>query len=412
MIWQLRARPTSAADPSLELVPVVADDARSSPRCSAMSGCMGSCHRATTTESCAPISTACGRPPGRQEGPPSGTGRFVAAAMAGGGQVQAAFSDQGRAARSPGRRRGLAGPRHRLRAARAVVRLARAARGGHHHRPHPPRPHASATVAARAGLRPTASTATTRHWRARWRRRVEARPPSALRQPSSSACQPPTRPGAEPVGYATALTRQGRHRSPPSSGVRQRPPRPCLTRFYTPDGTVASPDTVPSAEFWTVIYSDQALVTHVDERGAPASRAPSRRWSPRCGALELAPGMRVLRSRRHRLQRRPLAPSTPRGVTMDTTSKGAEAREALGRLGLTASHGGPRRRLRRVVGRWDLRSDHRHLRVCRAIATVAVARPPVGWRWSQSPTAAHIRSWPPGGRDRWHGAGWCCGPTS
>jgi protein-L-isoaspartate(D-aspartate) O-methyltransferase len=99
------------------------------------------------------------------------------------------------------------------------------------------------------------------------------------------------------AGYAAALQATGAIRSPAvqqafASVRRDR----CLSRFHTPDGVVEVPqDADPSAEVLDRIYSDQALVTHVDERGAPSSSSSQptlMAWM--LEALELTPGMRVL----------------------------------------------------------------------------------------------------------------------
>jgi hypothetical protein len=126
-------------------------------------------------------------------------------------------------------------------------------------------------------------------------------------------------PDADPVrarlvGSAAALRAQGAVHSEAverafASVRRDR----CATGFHTPDGVVEVPqDTVPPPEVLGRVYSDQALITHFDERGAR--------------------GHRGHRRARRRRGTRGVAPPRP------------------GRPG----HGGARRRLRRLVGRCAL----------------------------------------------------------
>jgi protein-L-isoaspartate(D-aspartate) O-methyltransferase len=142
------------------------------------------------------------------------------------------------------------------------------------------------------------------------------------------------------AGYAAALHAKSAIRSQAveqafASVRRDR----CVTSFHTPDGTVNVPqDTVPSAEVLDRIYSDQALVTHFDERGAPASSSSQPALvAEMLEALELAPGMRVLEVGAGTGYNAALLAAITAApvVTMDTNQQVvAEAREALGRLGL------------------------------------------------------------------------------
>jgi protein-L-isoaspartate(D-aspartate) O-methyltransferase len=151
------------------------------------------------------------------------------------------------------------------------------------------------------------------------------------------------------AGYAAALHAKGAIRSP---AVQQafadvRRDR-CLTRFHTPGGTVDVPqDTVPSAEVLDRIYSDQALVTHLDELGAPISSSSQPALvAQMLEALELAPGLRVLEvgaGTGYNAALLAVISGAP-VVTLDTNQQVVtEAREALGRLGLdgqvTVVHG-------------------------------------------------------------------------
>jgi protein-L-isoaspartate O-methyltransferase len=267
--------------------------------------------------------------------------------------LQAAFSDQGRAAEIAWavgvawQGQGIASE-----AARAVVgwleRRGVATITAHIHPDH----HASATVATRAGLRPTGEYRDHEGISEQlWRRRVEALPHSA--HPPAKQQSMPTAHG-DPVrerlaGYATALHGKGAIRSQAvqrafASVRRDR----CLTRFYTPDGTVDVPqDSVPSAAVLDRVYSDQALVTLVDERGAPASSSSQPALvAEMLEALELAPGMRVLEVGAGTGYNAALLATITAApvVAMDTNQQVVEeARAALDRLGLdgqvTVIHG-------------------------------------------------------------------------
>jgi protein-L-isoaspartate(D-aspartate) O-methyltransferase len=151
------------------------------------------------------------------------------------------------------------------------------------------------------------------------------------------------------AGLAAALHAKGATRSPAvqqafASVRRDR----CLTSFHTPDGTVDVPqDTVPPAEVLDRIYRDQALVTHLDERGAPASSSSQPALvAQMLEGLELAPGMRVLEVGAGTGYNAALLAAITAApvVTMDTNQQVvAAARGALGRLGLdgqvTVVHG-------------------------------------------------------------------------
>jgi protein-L-isoaspartate(D-aspartate) O-methyltransferase len=269
------------------------------------------------------------------------------------GMLQAVFSDQGRAAEIawavgvPWQRQGIASE-----AARAVVgwleRRGVVSITAHIHPDH----HASATVATRAGLRPTGEYRDHEGIREQlWRRRVEALPHSA--HPPAKEHRMPTAEG-DPVrerlaGSAAALRAKGAIRSQAvqqafASVRRDR----CLTGFHTPDGAVQVPqDSLPPAEVLDRVYSDQALVTHLDERGAPASSSSQPALvAEMLEALELAPGMRVLEVGAGTGYNAALlaAITTAPVITMDTSQRVVEeARAALGRLGLegqvTVVHG-------------------------------------------------------------------------
>ena len=340
----------------LELVPVVADDAEELTEVfgdERLYGFLAS--RATTTEELrAQFARLADDRLADTEGTAQrnwtvrrrGDGRAV-------GMLQAAFSDQGRAAEIAWavgvawQGQGIASE-----AARAVVgwleRRGVAIITAHIHPDH----HASATVAARAGLPPTGQYRDHDGIREQlWRRRVEALPPSA--HPPAKEHRMPTAEGdlvrERLAGYAAALHAKGAIRSPAvqrafASVRRDR----CVTSFYTPDGTVDVPqDTASSAEVLDRVYSDQALVTHVDERGAPASSSSQPALvAQMLEALELAPGMRVLEVGAGTGYNAALLATITAApvVTMDTNQQVvAEAREALGRLGLdgqvTVVHG-------------------------------------------------------------------------
>jgi protein-L-isoaspartate(D-aspartate) O-methyltransferase len=160
--------------------------------------------------------------------------------------------------------------------------------------------------------------------------------------------------GGDPVrerlaGYTVALRAKGAIRS---QAVQQafasiRRDR-CITGFHTPDGMVDVPqDSVPPAGILDRIYSDQALLTHFDERGAPCSSSSQPALvAEMLEALELAPGMRVLEVGAGTGYNAALLAAITAApvVAMDANPHVvAEAREALGRLGLhgqiTVVHG-------------------------------------------------------------------------
>ena len=142
------------------------------------------------------------------------------------------------------------------------------------------------------------------------------------------------------AGYAAGLHAKGAIRSQVvqqafASVRRDR----CLTSFHTPDGTVEVPqDTLPLAEVLDRVYRDQALVTHVDERGAPSSSSSQPTLvAQMLEALELAPGMRVLEVGAGTGYNAALLAAITAApvVTIDTNQRVVEeARAALGRLGL------------------------------------------------------------------------------
>jgi protein-L-isoaspartate(D-aspartate) O-methyltransferase len=155
--------------------------------------------------------------------------------------------------------------------------------------------------------------------------------------------------GERLAGYAAALEAKGaiRSRAVRRAFASVRRDR-CVTRFHTPDGMVdVAQDRVPSAGVLDRIYSDQALVTHLDERGAPASSSSQPALvAQMLEALELTPGMRVLEVGAGTGYNAALLAAITGApvVTMDTNRQVvAEAREALGRLGLdgqvTVVHG-------------------------------------------------------------------------
>jgi protein-L-isoaspartate(D-aspartate) O-methyltransferase len=151
------------------------------------------------------------------------------------------------------------------------------------------------------------------------------------------------------AGYAAALRAKGAIRAQAVqqafAGIRR---DRCITRFHTPDGVVEVPqDTLPPAEVLDQIYSDQALITRLDERGAPCSSSSQPALvAQMLEALELAPGMRVLEVGAGTGYNAALLATITAApvVTMDTDQQVvAEARQALGRLGLhrqvTVVHG-------------------------------------------------------------------------
>jgi protein-L-isoaspartate(D-aspartate) O-methyltransferase len=342
--------------PRLELVPVVADDAEELAEVfgdERLYGFLAS-HPTTTEELRAQFARLAAARLADAEGTAQrnwtvrrrGDGWAV-------GMLQAAFSDQGRAAEIAWavgvawQGRGIASE-----AAGAVVgwleRRGVATITAHIHPDH----HASAKVAIRAGLRPTSQYRDHEGIGEQlWRRRVEALPHSA--HPPAKEHSMPTAEG-DPVrerltGYAAALHAKGAIRSQAvqqafASVRRDR----CVTSFHTPDGMVDLPqDTLPSAEVLDRIYSDQALITHFDERGAPASSSSQPALvAQMLEALELAPGMRVLEAGAGTGYNAALLASITGApvVTMDTNQQVVEeTRAALGRLGLddqvTVVHG-------------------------------------------------------------------------
>jgi protein-L-isoaspartate(D-aspartate) O-methyltransferase len=142
------------------------------------------------------------------------------------------------------------------------------------------------------------------------------------------------------AGYAAALQATGAIRSPAVQRAFATVRRDrCVTSFHTPDGIVQVPqDTVPPAEVLDRIYSDQALITHFDERGAPCSSSSQptlMAWM--LEALQLAPGMRVLEVGAGSGYNAALLATITAApvVTIDSNQQVvAEARAALCRLGL------------------------------------------------------------------------------
>jgi protein-L-isoaspartate(D-aspartate) O-methyltransferase len=152
-------------------------------------------------------------------------------------------------------------------------------------------------------------------------------------------------PGSDPVrerlaGYAAALQATGAIRSPAVQRAFASVRRDCcLTSFHTPDGVVGVPqDTLPPAEVLDRIYSDQALITHFDERGAPSSSSSQPTlMAQMLEALEFAPGMRVLEVGAGTGYNAALLATITAApvVTIDTNQQVvAEARAALRRLDL------------------------------------------------------------------------------
>jgi protein-L-isoaspartate(D-aspartate) O-methyltransferase len=161
-------------------------------------------------------------------------------------------------------------------------------------------------------------------------------------------------PDGDPVrarlaGYAAALRAHGAIRSPSVQRAFATVRRDrCVTSFHTPDGIVGVPqDTVPPAEVLDRVYSDQALITHFDERGAPSSSSSQPAlMAGMLEALTLAPGLRVLEVGAGTGYNAALLATITAApvVTMDTSERvAAEARAALRRLGLgdqvTVVHG-------------------------------------------------------------------------
>jgi protein-L-isoaspartate(D-aspartate) O-methyltransferase len=277
------------------------------------------------------------------------------------GMLQAAFSDEGRAAEIawavgvPWQGQGIASE-----AAGAVVGWLERHKvsfiTAHIHPDH----HASAKVATRAGLRPTGEYRDHEGIREQlWRRQVQGSP-SAIEGSPPSESHPSPKEGSMPTadgdpvrerlaGYAAALHAEGAIRSQAvqqafASVRRDR----CITSFHSADGTVDVPqDSLPPAEVLDRIYSDQALITHFDERGAPTSSSSQPALvAQMLEALELAPGMRVLEVGTGTGYNAALLATITAApvVTMDANQQVvAEAREALGRIGLdrqvTVVHG-------------------------------------------------------------------------
>jgi protein-L-isoaspartate(D-aspartate) O-methyltransferase len=152
-------------------------------------------------------------------------------------------------------------------------------------------------------------------------------------------------PDVDPVrsrlaGYAAALRAQGAIRSQAVERAFATVRRDrCVTGFHTPDGAVGVPqDTVPPAEVLDRIYSDQALITHFDQRGAPCSSSSQPTlMAQMLEALELTGGMRVLEVGAGTGYNAALLATITAApvVTIDTNQRVvAEAQAALRRLGL------------------------------------------------------------------------------
>ena len=151
------------------------------------------------------------------------------------------------------------------------------------------------------------------------------------------------------AGYAAALRSQGAIRSQAVERAFATVRRDrCLTSFYTPEGMVGVPrDSVPPADVLDRIYSDQALITHFDQRGAPASSSSQPvLMAGMLEALELTRGMRVLEVGAGTGYNAVLLATITAApvITLDTNQPVVtEARAALGRLGLhhqvTVVHG-------------------------------------------------------------------------
>jgi protein-L-isoaspartate(D-aspartate) O-methyltransferase len=151
------------------------------------------------------------------------------------------------------------------------------------------------------------------------------------------------------AGYAAALRAQGAIRSEAVERAFATVRRDrCVTSFHTPDGVVGVPqDTIPPAEVLERLYSDQALITHFDERGAPSSSSSQPALvAEMLEALELTPGARVLESGAGTGYPAALRATITKApvVTVEAAEPvAAEARAALLRLGLhrqvTVVHG-------------------------------------------------------------------------
>jgi protein-L-isoaspartate(D-aspartate) O-methyltransferase len=151
------------------------------------------------------------------------------------------------------------------------------------------------------------------------------------------------------ASYAAALRAQGAIRSAAIERAFATVRRDrCVTSYHTADGVVGVPqDTIPPAEVLGRIYSDQALITHLDERGAPSSSSSQPALvAEMLEALELTPGARVLEIGTGTGYNAALLATITEApvVTVEATEAvAAEARAALGRLGLhglvTVMHG-------------------------------------------------------------------------
>jgi protein-L-isoaspartate(D-aspartate) O-methyltransferase len=151
------------------------------------------------------------------------------------------------------------------------------------------------------------------------------------------------------AGYAAALRAQGAIRSEAVERAFATVRRDrCVTSFHTPDGVVGVPqDTIPPAEVLERLYSDQALITHFDERGAPSSSSSQPALvAEMLEALELTPGARVLEIGAGTGYNAALLATITKApvVTVEAAEPvAAEARAALLRLGLhrqvTVVHG-------------------------------------------------------------------------
>jgi len=151
------------------------------------------------------------------------------------------------------------------------------------------------------------------------------------------------------AGYAAFLRAQGAIRSEAVERAFATVRRDrCVTSFHTPDGVVGVPqDAIPPAEVLERIYSDQALITQFDERGAPSSSSSQPALvAEMLEALELTPGARVLEVGAGTGYNAALLATITKApvVTVEAAEPVAvEARAALRRLGLhrlvTVVHG-------------------------------------------------------------------------
>jgi protein-L-isoaspartate(D-aspartate) O-methyltransferase len=230
-------------------------------------------------------------------------------------------------------------------------------------------------------------------------------------------------PDSDPVrarlaGYAAALRAQGAIRSAAVERAFATVRRDrCVTSFHTPDGVVGVPqDTVPPTEVLDRVYGDQALVTHCDERGAPASSSSQPAlMAGMLEALELTPGMRVLEVGAGTGYNAALLATITAApvVTMDTSQRVvAEARAALRRLGL-------RRQVTVVYGDgyhgWPAGAPYD-----RIIVTCGSVGLSPRWLAQLAPDGLALAPVAHGGvhpivaarrHGRRCGAGWCSGPT-